>query len=678
MYEEHVNLRTRIENALNYGEIGNASNLVAEYEMLAPKDMELVNYKALLYIYAGNFDSACKVLEEALKQYPLNADINYNLAYVYEQKNNIFGAFEYYTRSRYIYEFNRESEKISQLELNEKVDYLLSKIININEDEISKDFLESLKRLNDRLNTFFGLKNNYFRDENSCIGKEIWFSDEEKRFVALQRLMIASCIPDYLRSLLYSKAEMLKTRKESQYIVNGSEGQKFLIPISTDKLNTQINISENGEVYRIKPNASMHFDYYTVKAGAVIQSDKNVYFGDPIPIGHKSNRKKLVLNLFIDGLSQTILNGEDLRKIMPHTYDFFSKGIICTNAHSSAEWTYPSLATYITGLDIVNHMQYHSSIDGELRKDVTTLAQYFHEAGYYTAKIDGDWRSIPPYGHTRGVDRYIYQNSGFGLKEEQMIGEIIEHLEAFSETDRYLWACLDDLHNIADGLSSPSGVQHLMELEDWEIDEVGETSAKQKYSEKKISRYIKGARHLDVLLNVLYHYIEDNFSDDEIVVSLFADHGQGYLIKNDGHFLGQGRTNVAFMFRGGLTPNITNELISSCDYKSIMCKLARIELNDELSDGNLPKAFGGEKEREWVMAESLHPGDPYYATYYTKDKIFYFENGTNTQSDGRVKIKDYKAFVEDYNGNFIDDYEFRKEYLEIMMKHIEPLLIYED
>lgn len=675
MYERHIQLRNKIENSINSGEFEIASKLVEDYELLAPKDMELVNYKSLLKIYTGDLETATKILEDAIIQYPLNLDINYNMAYVYEQLGDLERAFEYYVRMKYLCDCNGESEKYKDLRINESTDILLETIV---EKYVREQDIESLNKLKDRRESYFGLVVKYFRDSNPCIGKEIWFSDNEKRFITFQRSIDQSGVPESVRSLLYMKCEMLSCQLTSSFSINEPFEREYLIPISTIEEDTIISIVQDGDLYKIRPCFSNHFDYYKVKSGSVIKSDKVFQCGNPIILGHDKNRKKLVLNIFVDGLSQTILNGNDLKRNMPNTYEFFSKGVICTNAHSASEWTYPSLATYVSGLCTVNHMLYHNTHASDIRRDITTLAEYFKKSGYHTAKIDGDWRSVPNYGHTRGIDRYIYQNQCIGLKAEQMIGEIIEHLETFKEADRYLWVCFDDLHNIADGFSSPSGVHHLMELDDWEMDEVGETSAKQNYSEKKKNRFIKGARHLDVLLNVLYKYISDNYNDDEILISLFADHGQGYLIKENAHFISQGRTNVAFMFRGGLQPLITDELISSCDYKMIMCKLAGIELEDELTDGHLPVVFGGNQERDWVISESIHPGDPYYATFYTKDKIFYFENGEKTQNDGRFKLKDYKITVEDYNGNVLNDDSFSEKFKKIMMDHVSPLIMYAD
>lgn len=678
MYEKHSEIKMIIESALSDSDMLKAKEYIDDYVAIAPNDMELTSYKAIYCIYTGNIEEAFDILIKGLIQYPLDDGINYNLAYVYEMNGNLEKAFEYYYRAYVLLGHYGNLKKREELGIDKKIDDLIKTIENNAVNEKTEEAKEKLRRINDKITNSCGLINKYFRDDRPCMGKSVWFSDFEKRYIAFQRPLFQSLISPEMCNLRHMKGELLKTTRSNRYII-GRDADEYLVPISTEDNSTVIQITEENDASVIvRPNYSQHFDYYRVHSGAAFASSKLVQFGEPVSLGHSHHRKKLVLNIFVDGLSQVILNGDDLRLTMPHTYEFFRRGIICTKAFSASEWTCPSLATYFTGLSTVNHMNYHSVLDNTLRTDVKTFFEYFNEQGYNTAKIDGDWRSTSALGHTRGVKRYIYQNSTIGMKQENMIGEVIEHLEAFKEADNCLWVCFDDLHNIADGLSNTVGVQRMMTLADHEIDETGKTSAKQNYSEKKISRYRKEAKHMDVLLNVLYHYIEDNYDDDEIVISLFADHGQGYLIKPNGHFIGLGRTNVAFMFRGGVGPSISDELISTCDYKKILCSLAGIKTEDELSDGNLPIVFGGEKSREWVLSESIHPGDPYYATYYTKDKIFYFENGYKTDNLGRFKIKDYKVFVEDYMGNSVDDEEFKQGYFELMMQHVAPLIIYED
>ena len=117
-------------------------------------------------------------------------------------------------------------------------------------------------------------------------------------------------------------------------------------------------------------------------------------------------------------------------------------------------------------------------------------------------------------------------------------------------------------------------------LEERQIDEVGVTSVKQNYSKKKIAAYKKCATYLDILFQSLFDYILRNYKEDEILVSLFADHGQGYLVPSGHHFLSKERTKVAFMFRGGVDAGISDEIMSTADYLPIMCKLAGISMEN--------------------------------------------------------------------------------------------------
>ena len=44
--------------------------------------------------------------------------------------------------------------------------------------------------------------------------------------------------------------------------------------------------------------------------------------------------------------------------------------------------------------------------------------------------------------------------------------------------------------------------------------------------------------YVDRYLGILFQYLKDTYKDEEILVSLFSDHGQGYLIPDRGQFLG--------------------------------------------------------------------------------------------------------------------------------------------
>ena len=55
-------------------------------------------------------------------------------------------------------------------------------------------------------------------------------------------------------------------------------------------------------------------------------------------------------------------------------------------------------------------------------------------------------------------------------------------------------------------------------------------------------------QYMDRYLGMLFSYLEHTYKENEIVVALFSDHGQGYLIPENGQFLGPERTNVHLCF----------------------------------------------------------------------------------------------------------------------------------
>ena len=180
-----------------------------------------------------------------------------------------------------------------------------------------------------------------------------------------------------------------------------------------------------------------------------------------------------------------------------------------------------------------------------------------------------------------------------------------------------------------------------------------------------------------MLFGFLYSYIQNNYKENEIVISLFADHGQGYLVSPDKNFLSKERTKVAFMFRGdGVKEQITDEMISTADYVPIMCKLAGIEMSDAKIDGRLPKAFGG-KERKYTITESLHPGDVYTAVANTKEYEIYFVNSEATDNEGRFHLRDYKVYGFYRDGKKVEDEAILKEYENIFIERIQEHIIYE-
>lgn len=680
----NIKLKKEIEQKFKYGKLEDVELLLEQYKQVHLKDRDLWFYECILAMMQGRLDDAQKIADRCVEKFPTCCEAYYYQASVYQMRNMIMESLKgYHTTvvlnryTKYLKQEILEDIKVQIADVQKKFEKLFNQYVSEND-------IENITKVSvfiNRQKSAWGKDENMARSvSNIIVGKEYWVTDDDLRYIGIYRAPLPQSIGEENLSLIRTKAEFLKFDKKGNSSLVKGTSDEYLLPIASAEANNIHTFKSEDKEYKVTQLFPQHFNYYRVKNGIQVESMKQAYYGYPIPLEHKRGRRKLVLSFFADGLAQEVINGDDFEKLMPNTYKFFSKGTICTQAHSCSEWTYPSLATCVSGLDTLHHMMFHDKLDGELPKNSPTLIEYFKGKGYYTSKMDGEWRSIPSYGYARGLDQYVYQHQSMGARAEQEIMDVIEHLETFKETDQYLWMAVGDLHDVADGLDLSDAVQKNLTLEERELDELGVTSVKQNYSAKKTAMYKKTIQYFDMLFGFLYTYIENNYTDDEILISLFADHGQGYLIPTGKPFLSKERTKVAFMFRGAnVKQQVTDEIISTADYLPIMCRLADIQYDAASIDGKLPKAFGGLEEREYTITESLHPKDVYRAVANAGDYEIYFENSEKTDEEGRFLLGDYKVFgfYKDAENTPITDAELLKRYENIFLERIAEHIIYE-
>lgn len=677
-------LKKQIEFCFEQGKSEDVSAMLAEYKEYYPFDRDLWFYECILALTVGELEKAQKIADKCVQKFPTSYEAYYYQACVYEARGIIVEALKRYKISYCLYNYMQSTDENIAKDIENQVEKLEIQFEKLAEKYIVEKDVDNIFKLLSymgRESVAWGKNVKIARsDSDLVVGQEYWVSDDDLRYVGIYRAPLPQFIGTDNLSLPRTKAEFLKFKKKGNYNYVKGTTDEYLLPVASAEANNIHTFKSEDKEYKVTQLFPQHFNYYRVKNGIQVESMKQAYYGYPIPLEHKRGRRKLVLSFFADGLAQEVINGDDFEKLMPNTYKFFSKGTICTQAHSCSEWTYPSLATCVSGLDTLHHMMFHDKLDGELPKNSPTLIEYFKGKGYYTSKMDGEWRSIPSYGYARGLDQYVYQHQSMGARAEQEIMDVIEHLETFKETDQYLWMAVGDLHDVADGLDLSDAVQKNLTLEERELDELGVTSVKQNYSAKKTAMYKKTIQYFDMLFGFLYTYIENNYTDDEILISLFADHGQGYLIPTGKPFLSKERTKVAFMFRGAnVKQQVTDEIISTADYLPIMCRLADIQYDAASIDGKLPKAFGGLEEREYTITESLHPKDVYCAVANAGDYEIYFENSEKTDEEGRFLLGDYKVFgfYKDAENTPITDAELLKRYENIFLERIAEHIIYE-
>ena len=663
------------------------SRQIEEYETEYPFDIDLYIMKAWYQLKYERSQVAYQITKEGLKINPFNFTLNQLARIICKVTERFAEAVKY---DVILTTLKNETSDVPETEswsndLLEKITEQVESFLENGKELLATQRLEELNNVKKYVNVSFGFYDYNYYWSKSCpisnlvgvIYEDVFGNRKYNAHYGMNYIKkIIPDISDYFTSWVLSKIECREVVNTKQILMD--EDTEYLLPVLQENNNYIYKfITKSGKEIICRNREAKSFEYYRLPPSTRLESERTLYVGKPIALKQDPKNKKLVLNIFVDGISQKVIEEENFAELMPHTNVFFAKGIRCNQAYSAAEWTLPSIASFTTGVTPAKHMVIHNTITSQLPADITILAEYFKEQGYQTAKIDGDWRSTQSYGYGRGMDRILYQHQCVGMRVEQVIEDTLDHIKLMQETNQFIWMCIGDLHNIADGIPQAPSVQAQIPIENRALEQIGITSVKQHYSMNKRLEYMKQMKYIDDHLAVLYRYIEENYKDDEIVISLFGDHGQGYLVEDGRHFLSEGRSKVGMMFRSDLKQGtVCEELISACDYVPIMCKLAGIPLKDESIEGRVPLFFGGEEERKYALTESLHPGDPYRAAIVSKEHVFYFTAEGVVEYDGRFELGNYQCQLFNKDGEECNDQEVMDEYLHVLMDHIGSLLIY--
>ena len=131
--------------------------------------------------------------------------------------------------------------------------------------------------------------------------------------------------------------------------------------------------------------------------------------------------------------------------------------------------------------------------------------------------------------------------------------------------------------------------------------------------------------------------MQSHYSDDEYVVQLYSDHGNS-VYDDFPKLMGDYQTNSAYMIRGSGIPALgfTEELTSSLDIYQVMSHCHGFFPAHRL-DGNLPRVLGG-KKRDYVISNSIFPGQTYKLCIRTEQYEFQLESVEKVDEDGTVNL----------------------------------------
>ncbi len=429
---------------------------------------------------------------------------------------------------------------------------------------------------------------------------------------------------------------------------------------------------KNQKTVQYDENIQKTYSYIRINDAIQITGENDMAFGKPILLRHSPERKKLVLNIFCDSFNWKYIKDYGFEKIMPNTARFFEEGIVCERFFCGSEYTAPSMASYWTGLRSTHHGVLSREVHFPISSKHPMLSEIFHDRGYVTAKIGGNVAIMPNYGYMRGMDRMVYERAEQNFHASDAVSEVIKHLEAFGEADNFILMELFDTHEVAGYWPAAIDVQTHCEADVNEVDNVGGSSLYQTMSPNRRVVYGEVLRHMDVHLESLYHYIKTHYRKDEVVVAFFSDHGNGFNVETGQPFMSDQRTNVPLLiYADGEYSHVCNEKIETIDYGHILCHLCGIKDGRlDAVDGQLPRFFGGEREREYVFSQSLYPDRYYEAAVISDNYKFYFKSSQKVTNDCRISLKNGTYQLWDANGQALEDEKVVDKCVDIIWRNL--------
>lgn len=116
-------LKENIQKLIDAGNLKEAKALVEQYENIAINDVEAYSMNAVISMMENNLDDAKIVIKKGLNVDENNFDLNYNLAYVYEQKKDFKQALWHYNKALHNCNDGNMSKEINEIIKNIKQEH---------------------------------------------------------------------------------------------------------------------------------------------------------------------------------------------------------------------------------------------------------------------------------------------------------------------------------------------------------------------------------------------------------------------------------------------------------------------------------------------------------------------------------------------------------------------------
>ena len=410
------------------------------------------------------------------------------------------------------------------------------------------------------------------------------------------------------------------------------------------------------------------FSYFRLTETATLHSNAPFAVGTPIRLGHSPRRKKLVLNLLIDGLCWPAVR-DLFDTYMPRIAKFFSHGVVFEEHFSASEHTLPALPSIETGRYSHHTQIFHERHNYELPSSVRTLAEEMRDLGYYCSAPLATGQSFYT-GVYRGYHRFI-STHGFQPAYEGT-ERILRILEALPDADHFMLYHTSDVHplNIQTPLKFSTATEVSVPLADRFVPlDPTLPSVRTPYLPIYLEQLRVSLRSVDRSIGALLSYIEEHYAEDEYIVNLYSDHGCGLFDPStrtrEVDLIGAYATGAVWMMRGAGVPEgvRVQDLTSSVDIYPTLAHLCGFSAANDI-DGRLPAVFGG-MARDVVYSSSQFPGQTFKLAVRSATHTLRVETQGFTEEDGTADFAGATARIyprghELEDGYAVDSPELRR------------------
>lgn len=662
---------------------------INEYEAVQPYDCMIGTARAVASFFAEDYEAAEKWILSALGKNPTNHMNHFYYALIAKaQGQYLTAAVECWIAGVFAIQFG---EPEGWPELNAQLEEMLREILQkLSSEEtqrfaVRQNILNSpgsffpAYRLSNQERWFVYMGEFLYYDSSKKYNDFVCFWGQSHIDVFSHTLRHLLCQSGEYNAYAITPTETWKAARTARFTLKNKD--RVLAVAATEPEQSITIWPSTGAPVKFSIAAPHIYHYVNVDEPVSLSSEQDFIVSKPVETKGAPGKRRLVLTIFMDALSQRYLTDTDYA-CMPHTREFFGKGTIFKNCYATGEWTHPSVASLNTGLYTTHHHVIYRSSAYQYPPQRKTVGEIFSEGGYFTFLASGSVGTSPYMGGLRGFDRAIHK-SAIGFPDSHLIADVLDHLDAFPDASKFVALGLCDVHRSMEDTTEQAlsvampqqtrlGFREAMAKTNHD-----EKSVWMRYAESHIPKYQAALRNFDRQIKPLYDYITEHYAEDEYLVCLYSDHGTPAL-NHEEYLLKKMQTNSVLMLRGGGVPaQVSEEYVNHFDYLPILAKLADIPFDFAGHDCVLPRAFGG-PGRNFAYTESIYHGQTYKAAVRTEEFECRFETKGFTGNDGLLDLS--KGFTMKIlsmeNGKEIQDRELSEDFEAIVFDHIKENIKY--